>query len=410
MKFLDALFDALHSLRSNSLRSVLTTLGIIIGVGAVIVMVSVGNGARARVDRLIESLGANIMMIRPGSSRSGGVRAGAGSLPSLTQGDAQALQDEIPFVTAAAPYVSGAVQIVAGNLNWATTAQGITREYITAREWKLENGRFFEAGEEKNAAKVTVLGKTVADNLFGGLDPIGQLIRIQKVPFVVVGVLASRGQTGQGRDQDDVVMIPLTTAKKRVLGGRSLGGNLVDGIIVKVRSAEEVPQAEEEVIALMRRRHRIRPGQDDDFRVRNLAEMLNTRADSSRALSLLLMAVASISLVVGGIGIMNIMLVSVTERTREIGLRMAVGATGADIMAQFLIESVVLSLVGGGIGAILGIAGSLAMAHLSDWPAIIDSASVFLAFGFSAAVGIFFGFYPARKASMLDPIQALRHE
>jgi len=410
MKFLDALFDALHSLRSNSLRSVLTTLGIIIGVGAVIVMVSVGNGARARVDRLIESLGANIMMIRPGSSRSGGVRAGAGSLPSLTQDDAQALQDEISFVTAAAPYVSGGVQIVAGNLNWATTAQGITRDYIIAREWKLENGRFFEAGEENTGAKVTVLGKTVADNLFGGLDPIGQLIRIQKVPFVVVGVLASRGQTGQGRDQDDVVMIPLTTAKKRVLGGRSLGGNLVDGIIVKVRSAEEVPQAEEAVIAVMRRRHRIRPGQDDDFRVRNLAEMLNTRADSSRALSLLLMAVASISLVVGGIGIMNIMLVSVTERTREIGLRMAVGASGGDIMAQFLIESVVLSLVGGFIGSLLGIAGSLAMARLSDWPAIIDSTSVFLAFGFSAAVGIFFGFYPARKASLLDPIEALRHE
>jgi len=410
MKLLDAFLDALRSLRSNSLRSVLTTLGIIIGVGAVIVMVSVGNGARARVDRLIESLGANIMMVRPGSSRSGGVRAGAGSLPSLTEDDAKALQKEIPSVAVAAPYVSGSVQIVAGNLNWATSAQGITQEYIAAREWKLENGRLFDPNEEKSAAKVVLIGKTVVDNLFPGQDPIGQSVRIQRVPFMVIGVLASRGQTGYGRDQDDVVMIPLATAKKRVLGGRSLSGNLVDSIMVKVRSAEEVPRAEEEVTALLRQRHRIRPGQSDDFRVRNLAEMLNTRADSSKALSLLLMAVASISLVVGGIGIMNIMLVSVTERTREIGLRMAVGATGGDIMAQFLIESVVLSLIGGFIGAILGIAGSLGMANLSDWPAIIDSKSVFLAFGFSAAVGIFFGFYPSRKASLLDPIEALRHE
>ncbi len=410
MKLLDAFLDALRSLKSNSLRSVLTTLGIIIGVGAVIVMVSVGNGARARVDRLIERLGANIMMVRPGSSRSGGVRGGAGSLPSLTEEDAQALQNEIPCVAVAAPYVNGSVQIVAGNLNWATSAQGITQEYIIAREWKLEDGRLFEPNEEKSAAKVVLLGKTVVDKLFPGQDPIGQSVRIQRVPFTVIGVLDARGQTGHGRDQDDVVMIPLSTAKKRVLGGRSLSGNLVEGIIVKVRSAEEVPQAEEEVTALLRQRHRIRPGQADDFRVRNLAEMLNTRADSSKALSLLLMAVASISLIVGGIGIMNIMLVSVTERTREIGLRMAVGATGGDIMAQFLIESVVLSLIGGFIGAILGIAGSVGMANLSDWPAIIDSKSVFLAFGFSAAVGIFFGFYPSRKASLLDPIEALRHE
>ncbi|RJQ60898.1 MAG: FtsX-like permease family protein [Desulfobacteraceae bacterium] len=410
MKLLDPFLDAIRSLRSNILRSALTTLGIIIGVGAVIVMVSVGNGTKAQVNRLIESLGANIMMIRPGSSRLGGVRGGAGTMPSLTQDDASAIQKEIPYVAAAAPLVDGSVQVVAGNLNWATSAQGITQEYIVAREWKVEKGRLFDASEVKNAAKVALLGKTVAENLFNDQDPVGQPLRIQKVPFTVIGVLASKGQTGQGRDQDDVVMIPLSTAKKRVLGGRNLNGKLVDTILVKVRSADEVPQAEEALKEFLRRRHRIRPGKPDDFRIRNLAEMLNTRADSSRALSLLLMSVASISLIVGGIGIMNMMLVSVTERTREIGLRMAVGATGRDILAQFLIESIVLSLTGGLIGAILGIGGSVGMASLSQWPAIIDSKSVLLAFGFSAAVGIFFGYYPARKASRLDPIDALRHE
>ena len=257
---------------------------------------------------------------------------------------------------------------------------------------------------------MVLVGKTVVDNLFVDQEPLGQSMRIKRVPFQVIGILAPKGQTGGGRDQDDVVMIPLTTAKKRVLGGRRRSGKLVNDIVVKVRSAEEVPQAEEQLKALLRQRHRIRPGQNDDFRVRNLAEMLNTRADSSKALSLLLMAVASISLIVGGIGIMNIMLVSVTERTREIGLRMAVGAAKEDIMTQFLIESVVLSLIGGLLGTILGIGGSLAMANLSQWQAIIDPKSVLLAFAFSAAVGIFFGFYPARKASRLDPIEALRHE
>jgi len=410
MKALDAFFDALRSLRSNSLRSVLTTLGIIIGVGAVIIMVSVGNGAKAKINKLIESMGANIMMVTGGSSRGGGVRGGAGSLPTLTEDDARTIQKEISSVIVAAPSVSGSVQVVKGNMNWATSALGITSEYITAREWKVQNGRFFESSELKRSAKVTLLGKTVVDNLFIDQDPVGQTIRIKRVPFLVIGVLAPKGQTGHGRDQDDVVMIPMTTAKKRILGGRKLSGKLVSSIVVKARSAEDVPQTEEQVKELLRQRHRIRPGQNDDFRVRNLAEMMSTRADSSKAMSLLLMAVASISLMVGGIGIMNIMLVSVTERTREIGLRMAVGATGGDIMSQFLIESVVLSLIGGLLGAMLGIGGSLAMSAFSEWPAIIDPKSVLLAFGFSAAVGIFFGFYPAHKASLLDPIEALRHE
>ena len=410
MKGLDAFFDALRSIRTNSLRSVLTTLGIIIGVGAVIIMVSVGNGAKAKINKLIESIGANIMMVTGGSSRGGGIRRGAGSLPTLTEDDAWTIQKEISSVIVAAPSVSGSVQVVKGNMNWATSARGITSEYITAREWKVKNGRFFEPSELKRSAKVALLGKTVVDNLFFYQDPVGQTIRIKKVPFLVIGVLSPKGQTGHGRDQDDVVMIPLTTAKKRILGGRRLSGKLVSSIVVKARSAEEVPQTEEQVKELLRQRHRIRPGQEDDFRVRNLAEIMSTRADSSKAMNLLLMSVASISLMVGGIGIMNIMLVSVTERTREIGLRMAVGATGGDIMSQFLIEAVVLSLIGGLIGAILGIGGSLAMSAFSQWQAIIDPKSVLLAFCFSAAVGIFFGFYPAHKASLLNPIEALRHE
>ncbi|MEW5909808.1 MAG: ABC transporter permease [Thermodesulfobacteriota bacterium] len=406
----DSLFDALKSLKINTLRSVLTTLGIIIGVGAVIIMVSVGNGAKEKINSLIESLGANIMMVTSGSSFGGGVRGGIGSIPSLTEDDAAAIHNEIPSVSVVGPLVRGAAQIVSGNLNWATTVYGITADYLLAREWELEKGRGFEPSEIKSSAKVALVGKTVANNLFGDEDPLEQIVRINRIPFSVIGILSPKGQTGFGSDQDDVIMIPLTTAKKRVLGGRQISGNLIHSIVVKARSSAEVPQTEEEVKTLLRQRHNIRSGQEDDFRVRNLAEMLNTQADSSKALSLLLMAVASISLIVGGIGIMNIMLVSVTERTREIGLRMAVGATGTHIMIQFLIESVFLSLIGGLLGAILGIGGSLGMSAYGKWPAIIDFKSVLLAFGFSAAVGIFFGFYPARKASLLDPIEALRHE
>jgi len=410
MKVLDPLFDALRALKSNSLRSVLTTLGIIIGVCAVIIMVAVGNGAKSRVNDLIQSLGANVMMVVPGSSRGGGVRLGAGSLPTLTEDDAWAIQTEIPTVNVAAPTVRGSVQVIAGNMNWATSAYGITPEFMVAREWEIRTGRALEPAEVNSAAKVVLLGKTVADNLFPGQDPVGQTVRIQKVPFTVIGLLEAKGQTPHGQDQDDTLLIPLSTAKKRVLGGRRLGGKVVESIIVKARSSQVVVQVEEEVKQLLRQRHRIRAGEEDDFRVRNLAEMLNTQASSSRAMGLLLMAVASVSLIVGGIGIMNIMLVSVTERTREIGLRMAVGASGGDIMAQFLIESVVLSLIGGLLGAALGIGGSFALAAMSDWPAIIDPKSVLLSFVFSAAVGIFFGFYPARKASRLDPIEALRYE
>ena len=410
MKTLDAFSDALRSLRSNTMRSVLTTLGIIIGVGAVIVMVSVGNGAREQIKSMIDRLGANIMMVRPGRSFGRGVSGEAGSLPTLTEDDAWAIQNEIPTVLLVAPTVRGNAQLIAGNLNWSTSVNGITNEFFSAREWGLARGRLFESGEIKSSSKVVIIGETVAKNLFPEQEPIGQSLRINRVPFNVIGVLKPKGETGFGGDQDDTVMLPITTAKKRVLGGRKLAGNLVNNIYVKAKNAEVVTQTEELIVALLRERHRIAPNQDDDFNVRNMAEFMNARADSSKAMSILLMAVASISLIVGGIGIMNIMLVSVTERTREIGLRMAVGATGSDIMSQFLIEAIVLSLIGGLLGVVLGLCGSFAMSSYSQWKAIIDPQSVILAFSFSAAVGIFFGFYPAHKASQLDPIEALRHE
>ena len=410
MKSFDALLDALRSLQSNTLRSVLTTLGIIIGVGAVIIMVSVGNGAKARINAMIDKLGANIMMVMPGRSFGGGARGEAGSLPTLTEEDAWAIENEVPTVLLTAPTVRGSAQVIAGNLNWSTRVYGVTNAFFAAREWALKDGRRFEPGEIKGSAKVAILGETVSENLFPEKNPIGQSLRINRVPFTIIGVLTPKGEAGPGGDQDDTVIIPLSTAKKRVLGGRKLSGNRVNSIYVKAKSADAVIRTEEGVTALLRQRHRIAPNQDDDFRVRNMAEFMNARADSSQAMSLLLMSVASISLIVGGIGIMNIMLVSVTERTREIGLRMAVGATAGDIMSQFLVESIVLSLIGGILGVALGVGGSVAMSAYSQWPAIIDPKSVALAFSFSAAVGIFFGFYPARKASQLDPIEALRHE
>jgi putative ABC transport system permease protein len=410
VKTLDAFLDALRSLKSNTMRSVLTTLGIIIGVGAVIIMVSIGNGAKDQINEMIDKLGANIMMVMPGRSFGRGVSGGAGSLPTLTEDDAWAIQNEISTVKLVAPYVRGGAQLISGNLNWSTTVQGVTNEFFGVREWDLSKGRLFDPEEIKGSAKVVILGETVAENLFPNQDPLGQDLRINRVPFTVIGVLEPKGQAGPGGDQDDTVIIPLTTAKRRVLGGRQLAGNLVGGIYVKAKSAEVVTETEERVTALLRQRHRIAPNKDDDFRVRNMAEFMNARADSSKAMSLLLLAVASISLIVGGIGIMNIMLVSVTERTREIGLRMAVGATGGNIMSQFLIESIVLSLIGGILGVILGVGGSFAMSSYSQWRTIIDPQSILLAFSFSAAVGIFFGFYPAHKASLLDPIEALRHE
>ncbi len=410
MTFIDSLTAALVAIRVNALRSVLTALGIIIGVAAVIIMISVGAGAQKRVDDLIQSLGSNLVIVMPGTTTSSGARGARGSRPTVTEDDAIAIQNEIPTVQVAAPSVRGSGQIIFGNQNWSSVIWGVTPEYQEARGWEIQDGRWFNQAEVRSAAKVALIGETVAEKLFGGDDPVGQLVRIKRVPFTVIGTLVPKGETPLGTDMDDTIFVPLTTAKKRIIGGRRLSGKLIGALFVKSTSAEVVDDTIRDMTNLLRQRHRIRPGQPDDFFVRNLSSILEARASSSRVMTLLLAAVASVSLLVGGIGIMNIMLVSVTERTREIGLRMAVGAKGTDILLQFLIEAVTLSLIGGLIGIALGLGGSLAIANLGSLPAIIQPASIVLAFGFAAAVGVFFGFYPARKAARLDPIDALRYE
>ena len=410
MNALDCLRTAGDALRANLLRSVLTALGIIIGVGAVIIMVAVGAGAESRVQDVIKSLGADLMFVVPGSSSTRGVRQGRGTLTNLTVDDADAIAREIPSILLAAPNVRGSGQVVFGNLNWSTTIYGIRRDNLEAREWVIENGRALRAEDLRAASKVALIGDTVREKLFGDDNGVGETIRIKRIPFKIIGNLSAKGETATGRDQDDVVFIPLTTAKKRVLGGRRVAGNRVSFIVVKARSGGELAEAEEAVIELLHQRHKIRPGDKDDFRIRNIAELLQKRQESSRIMSLLLAAVAFISLLVGGIGIMNIMLVSVTERTREIGLRMAVGASARDIMAQFLTEAVLISIVGGTIGIALGLGGAAIAAKIASWPLLVQPGSALLAFGVAAVVGIFFGFYPARKASRLDPIEALRHE
>ncbi len=410
MNYFDCITEALLAIRVNVMRSVLTALGIIIGVSAVIIMIAVGAGAEARVSQLIASLGSNLVMVVPGSTSQGGAQLGRGSRPTITEDDAEAIGKEVDSVAASAPLVRGSGQIIYGNRNWATGIEGVTPEFQEVREWEIAEGRWFNHDEVKSAAKVALLGETVVKNLFSGDDPVGQIVRINLVPFTVIGVLKPKGESPNERDQDDNIIVPLTTAKKRLLGGRRLEGRLVNIVYVKIRSADAIPGAVADIQQLLRQRHKIRPGQLDDFTVRNLSQIMEARADSSRVMTLLLAAVASVSLVVVGIGIMNIMLVSVTERTREIGLRVALGARRRDILLQFLIEAVTLSLIGGLIGVVLGISGSFGMASLGDWPTLIQPQSVMLAFSFAAAVGIFFGFYPARKAARLDPIEALRYE
>ncbi|HZP38227.1 MAG TPA: ABC transporter permease [Methylomirabilota bacterium] len=401
---------AIRALRVNKMRSALTMLGIVIGVGAVITMVAVGAGAQARVAEQIQSLGSNVIIIWPSSVNMGGVRLGAGAQATLSEDDAWAIQREIPLVDVAAPYVRGNVQVVYANLNWATAVLGVTPEYFPARDWDVIEGRLLTQEEVDAAAKVALIGQTVARNLFGDDDPLGQVIRIKKVPFTVIGVLDRKGQTTWGQDQDDQILIPLSTAKTKVIGGNQAKGRAVGSVSIKIREASLMKAAEEEIRALLRQRHKLQPSQDDDFNVRNLSEVLESQEASSRVLTLLLAAIASVSLLVGGIGIMNIMLVSVTERTREIGLRMAVGARGRDILAQFLVEAVTLSLIGGGIGIGAGLLGSYAIAYFAEWRTVLQVESILVAFGFAAGVGIFFGFYPARKAAGLNPIDALRYE
>jgi putative ABC transport system permease protein len=401
---------ALGALRAHKLRTALTMLGIIIGVAAVIAMVSVGAGAQKRIADQIRSLGSNAIVILPGASTSGGIRWGLGSQSNLTEEDALAIGLEVPVVEVAAPSVRGSAQTVFGNTNWSTVIQGVTPDYLVAREWEVSTGKMFGAEDVDAAAKVAVLGETVWRQLFGDTDPIGQTIRIRKVPFTVVGVLEPKGQSAFGQDQDDVILMPISTAKKKAIGRTQSNPRAVGAISVRVREADLMEEAETQIRGLLRQRHRIQPDQDDDFQVRVMAEMFAAQEESARIMTMLLAAIASVSLLVGGIGIMNIMLVSVTERTREIGLRMAVGARSRDILAQFLVEAVTLAVAGGLAGILIGLAASQSIASLANWTTEIPPEAIALAFVFSGAVGIFFGFYPARKASRLDPIEALRYE
>jgi putative ABC transport system permease protein len=396
---------ALRALIRNKLRAFLTMLGIIIGVGAVIAMVAIGEGAKATIRSQIASLGTNVLIILPGTSVQGGVRTGAGGVNTLVDGDAKAMMRELPAIAFASPALRRPEQVVAGNLNWLTLTQGVAPEFQQIRDWQIAEGRFIHDGDVESAAKVAVIGETVVNQLFGNDNPVDAVIRIRNIPFRVVGVLAPKGQTSQGTDQDDTIIIPYTTMQKRLMRI-----TFVQSIVASAINAERLPEAQGQITALLRQRHRIGPEREDDFYIRNLSDIAEAASSSARVMAVLLGSVASISLLVGGIGIMNIMLVSVTERTREIGIRMAVGARRKDIMLQFLVEAVVMAATGGCIGILLGIGSSEILNDWAQWPTHISPTIIAIAFFFSGVVGVFFGFYPARKAANLDPIDALRYE
>ena len=410
MSLIELFRVAFDALRVNMMRSVLTMLGIVIGVAAVIAMVTVGAGAQAEIDRQISSLGSNLFMVMYGSRGRNHVRVATGSQARLTVADAHALKAEIAEIVASAPTSRGGAQLVVGNINWATTVQGVDNDYLIARRWQIAEGREFEPSEIRGGAKVVLLGSTVANELFGAGDAIGQTIRVKNVPFTVVGTLVEKGQSSMGSDQDDVVMIPLEAARGRVLGRPGHRSDAIGVIFVSVAEAWMMDDVEDQITQVLRQRHRIRPDQDNTFTIRNMSEIVETRAEARQVFNMLLAAVASVSLVVGGIGIMNIMLVSVTERTREIGLRMAVGAKGRDIMRQFLVEAVTLCLLGGIVGILIALVFTLAIAKIAEWPVLVQWPVIALAVGFSGIIGVFFGFYPARKAAAKDPIEALRTE
>jgi len=396
---------ALRALRRNKLRSVLTALGIIIGVGAVIAMVGIGNGAKAQVEAQIASLGQNVILIFSGSTTSSGIRTGWGGAGTLKVEDAEAIRREVPGVIGVSEEVVSTTQVAAGNQNWFTRIYGESADYFDIRQWPLADGAPFTSQDVRSANKVCVIGRTTATQIYGNENPIGQILRIKEVPFTITGVLTPKGLSTQGVDQDDIVIMPYTSAMKRVIGGTTLRN-----INVQIGDPQQLEAAQQQIISLLRQRHNIRPGRDDDFTVRNQQEIAQAATATTAVMTVLLGSIAGVSLVVGGIGIMNIMLVSVTERTREIGVRMAVGAHGSDILTQFLIEAVTLSSVGGVIGIICGIGASKVLSTYAHWPTLISISSIAIAFLFSAAVGIFFGFYPARKAAALDPIEALRYE
>lgn len=399
---------ALRSLRINKMRSILTSLGIIIGVSAVIIMLSVGEGAKEKISKDISSMGSNLLMIMSGSSTSGGVRLGGGSQPTLRIKDADAVLKNCPSILDVAPVVSGAKQVVYSNQNWSTGVLGITPSYLSIGLWEIDEGRAIRDEDLDNGTKVALLGTTVSTNLFGDLDPIGKTIRIGGMPFKVIGLLKSKGQSGMGQDKDDTVLIPISTAQKKMFGSEFPG--MVKYINVQAKDEESLDSAEDEIRELLRERHHLGKTDDEDFSIRNFTEMMETVKKAVATMTLLLGSIASVSLLVGGIGIMNIMLVSVTERTKEIGIRMAIGAKAMDIRMQFLIEALLLSLAGGLIGVIIGISISKIIQLFSDLTILITPFSIILSFGFSGLVGIGFGFYPAYKASLLNPIDALRYE
>jgi putative ABC transport system permease protein len=399
--------EAWMAMGANRLRTILTMLGMVIGVGAVILMLAVGQGAQQQVQASIASMGSNLFIILSGSTTSSGARMGGGAAATLTVADAQAIE-ELPSVAAAAPSSPGTAQMVYGSNNWSTQVIGTTPNYLRVRDWRLSSGFPFTDSDVRSATRVALLGQTVSRNLFGDEDPVGKTLRIKNSPYVVLGVLEAKGQSLDGRDQDDTVLVPVTTAQRKLFGTQFAG--TVRFIMVQAESAEAMPGVEKSINNLLHQRRRIREGADNDFSVRNLTAMANTAAETAQVMSLMLGAIASISLLVGGIGIMNIMLVSVTERTREIGIRMAIGARGKDILLQFLLEAIIISVIGCLIGVLLGVGGSFAVNKFSGMPVLVTITSIITAFAVAAAVGIFFGWYPARKASMLRPIDALRFQ
>jgi putative ABC transport system permease protein len=405
MKVFVIILVAARALRRNKLRTVLTMLGMIIGVGAVILMQSIGDGAKSQVEAQIASLGQNVVLIFSGSFTRGGVKSGWNNAGTLSVEDAIAIEREVPDITVISPEFRNGTQIAAGNQNWSTTIQGESADYLQIRNWALVDGAMFTPGDVRAAAKVAIIGKTVADQLYPEGDSVGKVLRIKNVPFIVVGELIPKGLSVMGSDQDDVVIVPYTSSMKRLFGGTNLRG-----ITAQATSTKALATAQQEIIDLLRQRHRITPGHDDDFTVRTQEEIAQMANSASETIRWLLFSIACVSLVVGGIGIMNIMLVSVTERTREIGIRMAVGAHGKDILLQFLTEAVALSVVGGSLGIVMGVGCSRLIAEQLHWPTLTSPFWIMVSFFASALVGIAFGFYPAWKASKLDPIDALRYE